>query len=367
VHLPTREVVPYLRAGFLCFNGNEDAFVYRTGLEDDKETTIYGLKACDVVAKFPHEWDYLDPSPNGKHWVVAAAPEGAESWEFEILDVQERSTRILTRNGHAAVFSPDSRFLVLWHTRKKKAEHTDSEDYGYDLYEIATGDRRRIPVQDVWNYQFNEDSSLFVVQGWNGMSVFEFPSCRLAWQRKSDSRTKFADKKGIILGMNRGSVEIIDARTGDTHTSKLFGFSPLNAVTFTPSQDHFVVQGLEKRSETLAAWEMLLAKWKPELFAEDRRCVIVGETASGRELCRVFQDGKCFVSADGSALAIVTQGDTGAKVITRVWDVYPDRAWRFAIGTSLSAGLALLVVHHGMCKRRRNAGKAPTAAPAIPV
>jgi hypothetical protein len=104
----------------------------------------------------------------------------------------------------------------------------------------------------------------------------------------------------------------------------------------------------------LPAWKEWLQRWAPWLLPPAKEwTVAVVETTTGRELFRMRQSDwqEYRLSEDGTTLVGTRRGDprtspvpTPAPPIIRVWDVYPGRAWLWAIvsGMMAAAGLVLL-------------------------
>src|SRR5262249_12455129 len=126
----------------------------------------------------------------------------------------------------------------------------------------------------------------------------------------------------------------------------------------TPDGRHCLFLGVLQRKREYF-WEAWLDKLWPDLFGDNLHCALVMESATGRELFRLFKQGRAnyILSEDASTLVSVEPveiPDYGC--VMRVCDVSPARAWRWAVGVAAATGLALLALRWAW--RRRKARKA---------
>ena len=86
--------------------------------------------------------------------------------------------------------------------------------------------------------------------------------------------------------------------------------------------------------------------------------VVVAETETGRERFRVgIQNSQeFFLSGDGRTLVSIHRipdaADRPESTQVRIWDVYPHRAWFWAVASSSATGVVLLLLRRWWLKRK---------------
>jgi hypothetical protein len=225
------------------------------------------------------------------------------------------------------------------------------------------------PDGSLWSFLHGVDESNTTV------NMLDVATGRILWERPGQMR--FAGDTGMALHREDSSKPplLIDARTGAPKATLPPNFyTTVWNVTFTPDGRHFLIRGVQQRGRAPYFWEAWLEKLWPDVFGDNLHGVLVIESATGRELFRSFKrDRLAFtLSEDASTLMSFERVEVpGDRVVIRVYDVLPTRAWRWAIGVAAGTAVVLFGLRRALRKFKGRAASTkrtppPSAGPAPP-
>lgn len=255
-------------------------------------------------------------------------------------------------------FSPDSRFLALWHKVFDKGKS--------DLQMIDTASGKKL-----WSYVMIEGHSItytsdgsrcaFIHNGGltlfntaRGDIIWERPSCQFAWFAPGDRDLFFLDDSNEIL-------HFFDTRTGQIRAAAPVRLgSAFRDFMPTPDGRYVVVHGLPaepNKSTKLLNW---FHKQFPSVFGTGSSAVHVVETATGRELFHIDRAGVGGYASDDGTTLLTLDGPIDDTIVLRFWNVSPAKAWEWTIGVVAVGGLVVLGAWR-LIKKRRALNAAPSA------
>lgn len=369
VNVATRQIVLSLKEKFLQFSiDGRRAFVRNAADIDvwDLDT----VKKAATLATEAQEWITL--SPDGRTMLTRRTgprPGPFEAAPVHSVDVWDLATFTLRFNRQVsppgywnAEFSPNGRRLALL--------------CASDFLLVDGGTGQLLCSYTMEGFQhgcFSPDSSLWLLlhgaQNKETLTVFDAARGRVLWEKPGRSALSFFGARGILRQVN-DIVELLDAASGDrlgepltvtTTENPPFQTPIIRSYLLTESADgrHFAFAGRLRRQRDLPFAESWLARWWPNQFGDDVRAVTVLESATGREVLRLANAGnqsdRLRLSDDAGTLVTGDAYDDG-RMVVRVWDVAPTRAWLWAIGAAAATGFALLALRWAW--RRRKARKA---------
>ncbi len=262
-----------------------------------------------------------------------------------------------------AGFSPDGRFLAMWLRGEKNASNLE-------MIDTAAGKRLwSYAMKAGYNCDFSPDEPLFAfVHGEpkETLTMFDAATGRVLWERRAEGTTYFARNTDIVLTQEDFTkpVLFLDARTGEQRATVPLNFTTANYIPMlTPDGRHFAIGGWQTRGREPYYGEAWLEKHVPAIFGNELEGVMVMESATGRELLRVLKrDAHSHeLSADASTLITIEPLDNPGTVFAiRAWDVHPTKAWIWALGATLGAGLGGRFIVLPLVRTFRK--KAPKAA-----
>jgi hypothetical protein len=185
--------------------------------------------------------------------------------------------------------------------------------------------------------------------------MFDTSTGQVLWKMPGYATTRFAGTSGVLLQQEDFDkpLRFLDARTGKANAAIPLDFPTVNYIpALTADGAHFVIGDFQQRTRAPFCWEAWLATWWPELFADGLPGVLVMESATGRELFRTTNRGdhSYRLSNDASTLVTIDPVDRTGSFAIRAFDVHPTRAWLWAFGVTLVAGM---LIHLGSVAYRR--------------
>jgi hypothetical protein len=340
----------------------DERWAFSRKLQADKVFEVWDLAAAKKVGSIQSEVDQLHTSPDGAtviSWLLddktdraeakrlrGRIPDsGVEVWSLPTGRKRLRLDFPIVGNWGVA-FSPNSQILATWlhfDERPSKMQLRSMEN-GQILFETA--------VIHGYYGDFAPDSTLFfLIQGvrkTQTLTMFDAVTGRKLWERPDSGwGTRFVSASGILVSNEELNKPLLflDARTGEQKAIGPLSFCwSDHAPTFTSDNRHFVIAGHQERGRPPFFWEAWLERHWANLLGEGLEGVLVMESATGRELFRVLDCGRQRSDLSDDAGTLITAdglGDADGTSIIRAWDVAPTRAWLWAVGTALGAGLVL--------------------------
>ena len=378
VDVASGKVALRLESGSASFS-NDDRLLF--GLE-----FVWNLKSNKKVLDIRME-TYSPMSPDGQLLLLLerSAPRPLEAkvgskepgfvlqaravdlWDLTAL--KPRFHRDLARVGalHAA-FSPNSRYLAMWLVEEQHQSDLEMLDTATGKlvwsYPMKGGQRGSVcgfsPDGSLWSFLHKVDEKNLTA------TMFDVSSGRVRWERPSVERKMyFAGETGIVLHQEDTSKPLLflDARTGEQKAMAPRDFPTFNYhPALTPDGRHFLMRGMQKRNRQPYFWEPWLEKRWPDVFGDNLHGVLVMESATARELFRVVKlERQAFVlSEDASTLVAIERVEVpGDRVVIRVWDVRPTRAWLWAGGMAGVTGAVLIFLRWAWRMRPRRESVIP--------
>lgn len=263
--------------------------------------------------------------------------------------------------------SPDGRRLAYW-TRTKQGPRLEMVDLQSGAIQMILAENADSHFPRRLRFL---DSAVLLTKD----SVFSLHTVtadgRVVWRQEQSTRV-FESNANIVLQWGEQSNELHAVNIGTGKACRVspvdFEENPGRSTILSGGGSHVAIIGNDTRPphDPGPIEEWLRAKW-PWLFSVGRSGVVIVETATGRECLRLMRNDRQIVqlSADGRTLvtfaAIVDKGmalDWDHSLITprvSLWDVYPQRAWFWAVIASASVAVVLLLLCHW--RRRRKAAK----------
>jgi hypothetical protein len=280
---------------------------------------------------------------------------------WELATYTHRFRHALPRAGNLqTALSPDSRFLAMW-LRDEKTETP------FELIDTANGKLVvSLPMTFAENGEFSPDGSLVYLvhgvdrdKGQATLTMLDTATGQVLWKMPGYATTRFAGTTGVLLQQEDFDkpLRFLDARTGKANAAIALDFPTVNYIpVLTADGTHFVIGGFQQRTPAPFFWETWLASWWPEVFADGLPGVLVMESATGRELFRTNNRGdhSYMLSDDASTLITIDPVDSTGSFAIRAFDVHPTRAWLWAFGVTLVAGM---LVYLGSVTYRRQRAK----------
>lgn len=262
---------------------------------------------------------------------------------WDLTTFRHRSHHKLPRAGIMEVrLSPDGRRLAMW-------LRGDKQGSNLEMVDTATGRRLwTYAMKDGHSCDFSSDGALCAFlhgEPKATMTMIDAVTGRVLWERAGWSTTYFVRGTRILLHQDDDTAPVLflDAATGEQKATVPLTFTTANCIPMlTPNGRHFAICGWDKRNRPAHFWEAWLEKGWPEIFGDGFEGVMVMESATGRELLRVLKrDGHSNqLSADASTLITIEPlGEPATVFAMCAWDVHPTRAWMWAAGAALGAGL----------------------------
>lgn len=388
IDVAARKIAARLRDGWPSFRADETVMLDHRG--PDRHLTMSEMASGKVLGVLPLKSNFAispdgrllielhsEPVPEPK-WPLGAGPFNIQEdkrerkdYRIDVWDLASSRHRFhheMKRAGNLAqTFSPDGRYLALrlWQ---------DKVQSNLEMIDTSTG-------KTAWTYamkagyscSFSADGSLcmfFHGDVQDGLTMFDTASGRVLWEKPTFFNASFAPGTGILLCQDDRETpqQFLNAATGELLATAPVDFRTSNHIPwFTPDGRHFAIGGWSRRVREPHFWETWLEKRWPALFGSDGRGVSVMESATGRELFRAGNCGEGGNSLADDAGTLVTAGataDLDEPRVLDVWEVRPGKAWGWAVGAGLCAGL---VWHFGV-KRLISALKQrkPASKSAIP-
>jgi WD40 repeat protein len=361
----------------------DERWAFTRKLQADKVFEVWDLAAAKKVGSIQSEVDQLLTSPDGKSVVSWLLDDKTDRAEAERLRrrIPDSGVEVWSLpTGHkrfrlefptvgiwGVAFSRNSQILATWlkyDNRASKMQVRRAEN-GRILWETA--------VIDPLHGDFAPDSTLFwLAQGGKTrtLTMFDAATGRKVWERPDcEWGMHFVGESGILLHNENTLPLFLDARTGEQKATGPPGFRTSTHVpTFTIDGQYFVIGGHQERGRPPFFWEAWLERHWANLLGEGLEGALVMESATGRELFRVLDCGRqrSDLSDDAGTLITADVVDNDGTSMIRVWDVAPTKAWLWAVGTALGAGLVLRFLVFRWVRaffNRKKAAGGPTMKP----
>jgi outer membrane protein assembly factor BamB len=374
VDVHQHRLVPTPKGNFLLMNNDEHAVFFK----DDKSPEVYAvdLRSGRTVANGALGSRYPLNSSDGSligNWradVIASKglgesgrPDGFDFWDAATL--KHRFYFAVPSTAHPVpVFSNNCRRLAFWHTSNDEIvirffDATQGEASGISKIAARDADDIEItaipPDDSLWTCVCSEKNKTYlaVLDGSTGQVLWKSPYHRRNAQVQVANGTVFSSD----LDDQSNRVVMLDALTGRRKAT----VSDRNAfVIHTVPNGRFAIAEAPP-DRPLHFWEEWLEQRWPELFCKARASVLVLDAATGREIFRASGEyhpefGAPCLSDDGSTLLTDDWLDSdSSSYVIKVWDVWPTKAYLWAIGAAAGIGIALVALNR---LRRKLTGRA---------
>lgn len=295
-------------------------------------------------------------------------------------------------------FTPDGRYLaVVFNDRDPGHRLT--------LFELSSG---RVaftaPIDSTFfSIQFAPDAAsgqwlCLVDEDWlenpnreNRVSMWSVTTGELLWAKeKCHGASLLANAGRILFHPELHKTELLDARTGQSLTHKI---QTNQKVQSTPDEGHILVTGRSPPPDAQNFLQTWLEEHWPRVFGVTETFALVMQTNTGREVFSIRTHEQrqkpglralrlsnrhhfLLLSANGGTLLTADypdrdpwlpdpeEADTSEILF---WDVYPQRAWTWTIGSAAAAGVGLLLLRagwrHWRARRRSASASDPSHQP----
>lgn len=264
-------------------------------------------------------------------------PTQTARWPWQLY----RSTGLVfsEKSGHIAVLSWDSGGLRL--TLISAA----CDGLAKTLYLTGKGEGEGDPLT---HGTFSPDDATLLLTCDSRIVMLEAATGRVLWERRDHRGIGFSRDGSTVLCQHDETWRIyaLDAQTGVERAELAPDLHQLSDMGSTANGQLSLIWGTRDEDRSPSRWPPWLEKLRPSWAKEGRSCVVVAETATGRERFRLrIHNDWPRLSEDGSTL-VTGPLLAGAQRVddprVLVWSVHSHRAYLWAFASSFLTGVVLL-------------------------